>query len=119
MESPIKYNFIVHLNQEKNKLVNKLMDTFNLAEFRAPLSTTIMPVTQVEQTLNQHYVSLDPIYIEFEYYNHQNKIQEDYRVVQVLAPINHERHVQLLDCQTHQQFSLSLQQILTVSAKAA
>lgn len=76
----------------------------------------IMPLHEVEKVLHDYYVSMKPLTIVFEYYDHQLNIQLDTMLVRVDSVTDETRSIVLFDIQNQQPFQLSTEQILTVSA---
>lgn len=79
----------------------------------------IMPLYEVEKLLHQHYVTLDPVEITFEYYNSQQEIEQKTVLANVISTVQHNRRIAISEVNSKRSYILSLEQILTASANAA
>lgn len=79
----------------------------------------IMPLYEVEKKLHDHYVSLNPIEILFEYYDKDRRIHQESIEAKVVSTVQADRRIAVTDIHSNRSFILSLEQILTVSANAA
>ncbi|XJS09753.1 hypothetical protein ACF3NG_06285 [Aerococcaceae bacterium WGS1372] len=101
--------------------------SFSIQNFFKPFIQThttkkeqlIMPLSQVEKKLHEHYVSLEPIDILFEYYDEHHHIQQETIQVKVVSTVQADRRIAVSDIHSNRSFILSLEQILSVSANAA
>lgn len=75
---------------------------------------TIMNLLLIEHLLHEHFVSLEPIWITYEYYDGQEQIQEETSLVYVEAPISADRSILLREAYTEESFNIFTEQILSV-----
>lgn len=80
---------------------------------------SIMPLYQVEKLLHEHYVSQEPLSINYEYYNQKNRIKQRTIVVTVDSTVLIDRRIVLTEIDRKSSFILPVEQILTVSANIA
>ena len=78
----------------------------------------IMPLYEVEKLLHQHYVTLDPVEITFEYYDSQQEIEQKTVLANVVSTVQHNRRIAISEVNSKRSYILSLEQILTASANA-
>lgn len=81
----------------------------------------IMPLTQVMDQLNHHYIQQAPLTIEFEYYDQYNRLQVHTGTYFIDSPIMSDHSVRVSSSQTrtsssNERFILSLNQIIWVTA---
>lgn len=101
--------------------------TFSIQNFFKPFIQTqttkkeqiIMPLFQVEKKLHEHYVTLEPLEILYEYYDGHHHIHQETIEVKVVSTVQADRRIAVTDIHSNRSFLLSLEQILTVSANAA
>lgn len=78
----------------------------------------IMPLYEVEKLLHQHYVTLEPIEITFEYYTNNHNIEQKTILAKVVSTVQHNRRIAISELNSKRSYLLSLEQILTASANA-
>ena len=111
MELPIKPSSVL-LDK-----VAKFMDAFSIQP--EPEPDFIMPMYQLEKILHEHYVSMEPLWVTYEYYDHNDRIQCAHTLANIVSPILPNRAIQLHTLDNQRNTTLVLEQILTVSANAA
>ena len=119
MESPIKSSTLYRLKDNLAGLGNTLIQQFSLDNFSQHEDTSIMPLSYVESLLHRHYVNLEPLLVEIEYYDEMNRIQEITLLVRVLSTIDDQHRILLEDQASQNTFKMDVQQILRVSANIA
>ena len=75
---------------------------------------SIMRLTDVEFALHDHFVSMKPIWLTYEFQNAYNSIVEEEILVHVESTIDDQRHILLKDYFTDQVFAIRTEQILSV-----
>lgn len=76
----------------------------------------IMNLSEVEQILHDHFVSMEPLTVTYECYDNQDQFQELTQVVYVHSTIDNQRSIQLLPLDSHAPIHISTEQILSVFA---
>lgn len=79
----------------------------------------IMNLSYVEHTLHDYFVTMEPLWITYEYYNFQDIVEMTTQCVYVISPIDRNRHIHVRPLSGGPVFSLETQQILAVSANIA
>lgn len=101
-------------------IVTQLQDFFSAFKGQDDIrKSIIMPINLVEKKLHQHYVSLKPMDITFEYYDAWDQIRQTVVTCQVASPVQLDRTIEVYNLDHNETMTLSLEQILTVSANAA
>ncbi|MBG9982238.1 hypothetical protein HZY86_03840 [Aerococcaceae bacterium DSM 111020] len=115
MEIPFNHVPFQRTLNKINQLSNQFIDTFTLPDFTMDHDQYLMPRSQVEQILHDHYVSTDLVSISFEYYD-QDVLKRGELIAQVLSPVQMNQTIALQPEQTNYSIYLPLDQILTVSS---
>lgn len=76
----------------------------------------IMPLYLVENKLHEHYVSMNPLFVTYEYYDRNHKINQTTVLVTVQSTVRPDRRIVLNELNQNRSLILDLEQILTVSA---
>lgn len=76
----------------------------------------IMPLYLVENKLHDHYVSMNPLFVTYEYYDRHNKINQTTVLATVQTTVRPDRRIVLNELNQNRSLILDLEQILTVSA---
>lgn len=76
----------------------------------------IMPLYLVEKKLHDHYVTMVPLFITYEYYDRNHRINQETVLVNVQSTVRPDRRIVLNELNQNRSLILDLEQILTVSA---
>lgn len=76
----------------------------------------IMPLYLVEKKLHDHYVSMTPLLVTYEYYDRNHRIHQTTVLITVKSTVRPDRRIVLNELNQNRSLILDLEQILTVSA---
>lgn len=112
MELPIKPNSTL------SNTIQSFFKPFTQSHIKE-VDRIIMPLYDLERLLHQHYVSLNPIEITFEYYDSNQDIIQTTILAKVVSTIQPDRRIAISELNSNRSYLLSLEQILTASANVA
>lgn len=99
--------------------IQEFFKPFTAANLPKEKESFIMPLSLVEKTLHDHYVTMQPLDITYEFYNDNQHIELGTIRAVVESTVQPERYIAIKDVTDQRTMFLSLEQILTVSANAA
>lgn len=76
----------------------------------------IMPLSIVERVLNDHYVSTQPLYVTYEFYNAYNQMEQRTLLTYVDSPIQADYSIDLSPVDMDGTLNIMVDHILAVSA---
>lgn len=116
MELPISSSLANKIVHHIQYYAEAVAAPFLREELHPTYDHLMMPLYQVEKKLHQHYVSMAPLWVTYEYYNRDQRITQDTILVTVQSTVKPDRRIVLTELNQKRSFIIDLEQILTVSA---
>ena len=116
MELPISFAPANKLVKQLHQYTETVFAPFLRETTQFNHDTFIMPLYLVENKLHDHYVSMQPLFITYEFYDSNHKINQRTTLVTVQSTVRPDRRIVLNELNQNRSLILDLERILTVSA---